>query len=177
MSEIIIAIDPGNVVSGYVVINADDYTIYGKGIADNTELIETIDMVLLEPVVNNLELNYRQIKVVIEGFKSYGMPIGQTTIDAIWWSGRFFEFYNYYNPYTLYRKDIKLNLCGKTNAKDTNVTGALVERFTPNLPNFGKGTKKEQGYFYGFKKDIWAAMGIAVTYIDFLQGRFEIKKT
>jgi hypothetical protein len=112
--------------------------------------------------------------VAVEGFKSYGMVIGQTTIDAIWWSGRFYEMYIDNEPFTLYRKEVKLNLCGMTNAKDKNITAALVERFAPDTPNKGKGYVKAPGYFYGFKADIWAGFAICVTYVDILEGNYKI---
>ena len=58
----------------------------------------------------------------------------------------------------IYRKDEKMNLCGSMKAKDSNIIQALIDRFAPNTPNKGKGTKKEPGWFYGFKKDIWLSL-------------------
>ena len=101
---------------------------------------------------------------------SYGMAVGQSVFETCVWIGRFIQELedNYYNDSLkfIYRKDEKMNLCGSMKAKDSNIVQALIDRFAPNTPNKGKGTKKEPGWFYGFKKDIWQAYAVAVTYYD-----------
>ena len=103
------------------------------------------------------------------------MPVGETTFDTCIWIGRFYEAINSKYPGVdigfIYRKDEKMNLCGSMKAKDSNIIQALIDRFAPNTPNKGKGTKKEPGWFYGFKKDIWQAYAVGVTYYDmYLKG-------
>lgn len=66
----------------------------------------------------------------------------------------------------IFRREEKLYLCGRASAKDVNIRQALVDRYAPGQPNFGKGTKKNPGFFYGFSADMWAAMAVAVTYFD-----------
>jgi hypothetical protein len=45
-------------------------------------------------------------------------------------------------------------------AKDSNIRQALIDRFGE------VGVKARPGFFYGFKKDIWAAFAVGVTYLD-----------
>ncbi|KHD34036.1 hypothetical protein NL50_18035, partial [Clostridium acetobutylicum] len=74
-------------------------------------------------------------------------------------------------PTFIYRKDEKMNLCHSMKANDSTITQALVDRFAYGVRNHGKGTKKEPGWFYGFKKDIWQAYAVGVTYFDmYLKG-------
>lgn len=58
------------------------------------------------------------------------------------------------------RIEVKKHLCHNGAAKDSNIRQALIDRFGP------PGVKKEPGILYGVKKDIWAAMAIAVTWFD-----------
>ncbi len=67
---------------------------------------------------------------------------------------------------SVFRKQIKMHLCGTAQAKDSNIKQALVDRFTPGQKNYGKGTKKEPGWFHGFAADVWQAYALAVYYID-----------
>ncbi len=96
---------------------------------------------------------------------SYGMGVGKSVFETCVWIGRFIEVIGDNYKY-IYRKDEKMNLCGSMKAKDSNIVQALIDRFAPNTSNKGKGTKKEPGWFYGFKKDIWQAYAVGVTYYD-----------
>ena len=60
----------------------------------------------------------------------------------------------------IYRKEEKINLCGSMKAKDSNIRQALLDRFGI------VGTKKEPGWFYGMKKDMWSAYAVGTTYLD-----------
>ena len=85
--------------------------------------------------------------VVIEAIASYGMAVGAEVFETCIWIGRFYEALSQYSePARVYRKDVKMNLCGQTRAKDSNIIQALKDRFGD------KGTKSKPGWFYGFKK-------------------------
>ena len=60
----------------------------------------------------------------------------------------------------------KLAICHSPRANDATIRQALIDRFAPGTPNKGKGTKKEPGWFYGFRADIWQAYAVGVTWAD-----------
>ena len=70
------------------------------------------------------------------------------------------------NGYTLvYRKDVKLHLCGDLRAKDANIRQALIDLFGPGKER-AIGKKKTPGPLYGIRKHEWSALAVAVTYHD-----------
>ncbi len=151
----ILAIDPGNIESGYALIDKDLRPIeIGK--IKNEEL-----KYILELPSTKETIKYYAIEMIA----SYGMGVGQSVFETCVWIGRFIEVIGDNYKY-IYRKDEKMNLCGSMKAKDSNIVQALIDRFAPNTSNKGKGTKKEPGWFYGFKKDIWQAYAVGVTYYD-----------
>ena len=142
----ILAIDPGTTESAYVLLS-DNYEIIEFNKVDNNFLL------------NRIQDQYGQFTLVIEMVASYGMPVGQEVFDTCVWIGRFMQASSC--PVELvYRKEVKLNLCGNVRAKDSNIIQALKDRFGD------KGTKKNPGYFYGMKADCWQAMALAITYLD-----------
>ena len=154
----LLAIDPGNTQSGYTLIN-NDYSVQSKGKIDNEELLDLIK--------NRLPST---IDIVIEMVASYGMAVGQTVFDTCVWIGRFAQagINGLRKVDKMYRKDVKMNLCGQTRAKDSNIVKALVDRFSypQHAEKGGKGTKNDKGFFFGFKSDIWQAYALGVTYLD-----------
>lgn len=162
----ILAIDPGNEQSGVVLIRERDLKPIVSEKITNEELLDNLLMDRYERLEESEYINH----VAIEMIASYGMAVGQSVFETCVWIGRFIQALedNYYNDSLkfIYRKDEKMNLCGSMKAKDSNIVQALIDRFAPNTPNKGKGTKKEPGWFYGFKKDIWQAYAVGVTYHD-----------
>ncbi len=149
----ILAIDPGNIESAYCVIDKNNYKPVEFGKIDNNQLIELI----------NTRFSKGIESLAIEMVASYGMPVGKEVFETCVWIGRFVqEFINYVSlkHSFIYRKDEKINLCGSMKAKDSNIRQALIDRFG------GVGTKKNKGWFYGFKADIWSAYAVGITYLD-----------
>ena len=157
----ILAIDPGNIESAYVLMDYDLKPVeIGK--VDNIKMLEIIETEAYE-------------HIAIEMVASYGMAVGETVFETVFWIGRYWEtalLTNCTYMKRIYRKDVKMNLCHTMKAKDGNIIQALVDRFASNTRNKGKGVKANPGWFYGFKADIWQAYAVGVTYYD----RYEVRE-
>ena len=165
---VILAIDPGNTQSGYVVVEHDDEEIRRVLEAKKVENKYVLGLLMSKITTDDLY-------IAIEMIAGMGMPVGQEVFDTCFWIGRFWEVatmtYHARDLQKIFRREEKLDLCGSPNAKDANIRQALVDRYAPGQPNYGKGTKKDPGFFYGFSADMWAAMAVAVTYFDkFVKG-------
>lgn len=149
----ILAIDPANELSAFVVMD-DDYKPIEIGKIKSSDLNIRIYA---------LNKKYNLDSVAIEMIASYGMAVGKTVFDTCVWVGRFIESSEregIKNIELIYRKEVKINLCGSMKAKDANIRQALIDRFGV------VGTKNNKGWFYGFAADIWAAYAVGVTYMD-----------
>lgn len=158
MSGKILAIDPGNEMSGYVVVehNGKEITsVLECGKVSNSRIYDIMTTV-------------KEYELAIEMIQSMGMAVGQTVFDTCVWIGRLSEYADYLGiPFRyVFRREEKEMICGTMKAKDANIRQALIDRFAPGEPNGGKGTKKIPGFFYGFKADIWQAFAVAVVYFE-----------
>lgn len=150
----LLAIDPGNVQSAFVVVD-ENYTIHYKEKNENQLVLEQMQ-------------GFSPDKVVIEKITSYGMAVGREVFDTCIWIGRFSQAAIALGIPVEYilRQEEKLAICHNPKAGDTNIRRALIDRFAKHDLKNGKGTKKNPDLFYGFKADIWAAFAVAVTYLD-----------
>jgi hypothetical protein len=97
----------------------------------------------------------------IEMIACYGMPVGAEVFETCIWIGRFIERWGSHAFY-IYRKDVKLHLCGQARAKDANVRQALIDRYGSSQKK-AIGTKKAPGPLYGISSHVWSALGVAIT--------------
>jgi len=158
--EYVLAIDPGQKESGFVKLKYNkrnkNFKIIEKGILENNKILKKIYFFKL--IINPTEKRF----ITIESITSYGMPIGQSTIDSIYWVGRFHQkaIENDIKTILIPRKDIKLYLCGNCRAKDKNIRQRLIDKF--GLP----GTKKNPGKLCGISNHTWAALATGVVFLE-----------
>lgn len=147
----ILLLDPGPIESGWAVMNGKD--VIEHGISKNEEFL---------PLVEDGLLCYC---MAYEMFACYGMPVGSEVFDACLWMGRFVQaFPGKTEP--VFRKDVKLHLCGNVRAKDGNIRQAILDMYpatgggkTPQV-----GTKKQPGPLFGVSKHVWPAIAVGLTY-------------
>jgi len=156
----VLAIDPGNVESAYVVWDGAKIHAFDK--VPNEEM---------RRILKRNAGSYEVDTVAIEMIASYGMPVGKEVFETCLAIGRFTEIAenarSIYGAPALtyvYRQEEKLHHCRSVKANDTTIRHALLDRFGV------KGTKKSPGFFWGFKDDVWAAFAIAVVVTDRANG-------
>jgi len=141
----ILAIDPGTDQSGYVLFC--DGRVVDSGVLPNPEMLAML-----------ADLPLDSTTIAIEMIASYGMPVGREVFETCVWIGRFVQVSPKPDSVKLiYRRDVKLHLCGTTKAKDANVWQAVCDKLG------APGTKKEPGATYGVKSHARQALAVALT--------------
>lgn len=155
----LLAIDPGTEQSAWVVVSLPSMRPLGCGLEKNERVLDRCRDAGVD-------------RAVIEMVASYGMPVGKEVFETCVWIGRFEQVLRDRGMQVekVYRKDEKLTICHSPRANDASIRQALIDIYAYGVPNKGKGTKKNKGWFYGFKADIWQAYAVAVTIIEMRKG-------
>ena len=152
----VFAIDPGPEKSAYVIW--DGARITEKEIIPNR--------IVLGEIAN---FRYRSGKdiLAIEKVCSYGMTVGDSVFETVYWSGRFAQIWNKDGFLRrVPRMDVKMHICHNSRAKDSNIIQALKDRFEPGL----LPRQRPKGLLKGLKADLWQAFALAVYWMDTEKG-------
>lgn len=144
---IVLAIDPGNEETAYVVWD-------GRRLHESAKLPNE----WMRDAISRLSLDVD--RCVIEQVTSYGMAVGASVFETCVWSGRFMELFGPDRCDRVPRLDVKLHVCHTSKANDSNIRQALIDRFGD------PGTKKAPGLLYKLNNDQRAALALAVTWWD-----------
>ena len=145
-----IAIDPGPEKSAYVVMSNGE--IEGFGIVQSDDLLDMLEHAPAGQLA------------VIEMIASYGMAVGAEVFNTCVYIGRMIEMANR-NYELMFRREVKMHLCGVNNAKDSNIRQRLIDIYGPGKEK-AIGRKKTPGPLYGERKDEWPALAVAVTWTE-----------
>ena len=149
----ILAIDPGSEQSAVLRYEVESRAVDCAGILSNEEVLKVL-----------LPLGRHQTRLAVEMIACYGMPVGKEVFETCVWIGRFLQAWDG-TAELVYRREVKLHLCDSARAKDANVRQALIDRFGPGKDR-AIGKKASPGPLFGFKADLGAALGVAVTVGD-----------
>lgn len=153
----ILAIDPGTTESGWVTL--DGMRVVGAGVCPNADMLEMIRRAAEYHDHHGGVWAHGEVETLaIEMIASYGMAVGREVFETCVWVGRMQQTWRDPESVRLvYRRDVKLHLCGSARAKDANIRAALIDLLGP------AGTKKQPGPTFGVKSHAWSALGVAVT--------------
>lgn len=156
---VILGIDPGTEKSGWCLYDGE--RVIGSGVDANQKLLYGL---------NDMGAD----ELAIERIQGYGMVVGREVFETCEMVGRLAQAWKGSLPASLiYRRDIKIHLCGVSSAKDANVRQALLDRFersgggkTPQV-----GTKSLPGPLYGVSSHAWSALAVAVVARSLTEGK------
>lgn len=182
MNNILLAIDPGNEQSAFVLY---DGSILRFGKWPNDSLLREIQVG--KDLVSS--------RCAIETLKPRGMPTSFEEMQTQLWAGRFYQAwydrqggdnFSLAVPDQVFRLDVKMHHTGQAKAKDSNIRQSLIDRFggeniaiggvrCPKCK--GKGwTGREHtpcaewfhppGPLHGITADCWSALAIATYWWD-----------
>uniref|UniRef100_A0A6M3XHK4 Holliday junction resolvase RuvC n=1 Tax=viral metagenome TaxID=1070528 RepID=A0A6M3XHK4_9ZZZZ len=147
----VLAIDPGPELSAWVLWDGE--TIGGMNISNNQELINN-------PYLWDLKTCGADV-LVVEKIMSYGMTVSTSIFDTVFWTGRFCQAWGG-EFFRVPRMEVKMHFCHNSRAKDSNIRQAILDRFEPDL----KPRQRPKGILKGVSRDIWAALAVAIYWID-----------
>jgi hypothetical protein len=148
----ILAIDPGPEKSAYVVMADGRIRAHGK--VSNESLFR-----------DGAFKGWGIDLCVIEMIASYGMPVGAEVFETCVWIGRLIERsidFGIPAHARVTRNVVKNHLCHSSRAKDANIRQALIDRLG------APGRKATPGVTYGIAADEWAALAVALTWLDMI---------
>ena len=154
----ILAVDPGNLESGYCVFNELDETFTDFGKVGNEKICDIID-------------KYRPIcqHFVLENMANFGgSSPGRDVLDTCIWIGIFSERWGRAKTEFVFRKTVVTHHTNNPKGGDSDIRRALIERYGDPT----RGKKKQKGNkMQDVVKDVLSALAIAVYVSDMLCNR------
>ena len=160
MIEVILAIDPGCLESGYLFWAVKERSILNFGKVKNEEVEDILRTSLYDACV-------------VEKVQSYGMGAGAELFETCFFTGRISAISDV--PIErVSRKTVVAHHCGDAKGNDKTVRAALIERFGEPSVKVQTGVsargkpllEERRGKLYGITKDVWSALAIAVWKAD-----------
>ena len=149
----ILAIDPGQDLSGFVLWDCETETLLDKGKVSNDAICDILEEA--PPCI-----------LAMEKPANMGNYFGDSLIDTCIWLGRFWECYAYATSVVLIKRhEVKQHLCHQQKGvNDAVIRAAIIDRFGGKEKAIG--TKAKPGKLYGLRADMWQALAVALCCAD-----------
>lgn len=151
----LLAIDPGNEESAYVLFDPKEEKILEFGKLPNEELCKKI-----------AALKDKSTLCCIEMLSAYGQ-VGKTVLDTCVWVGIFAQAYGRDKVEFIFRKSIVTFLTGSPKANDSAIRTVMISRYG----NGNTRGKQKGNILEGITADMWQALALAVYKADLLMKR------
>ncbi len=152
----ILCVDPGAVTSGVAYLENGNLR-WSESKFPNGALLEKLK-----------GLKHKGGAVAMEEFESYKLAIGQSSVQTVFWSGRFYEASVW--PVGLFtRKEVKIFMLGKVGAKDSDkqIRKAILSLYpktgggaTPEI-----GIKSKPGPLFGLSGHAVQALAVGIVMV------------
>lgn len=191
----LLAIDPGTLKTAYVFLDEETRVPMSFGKINNEDMLH---------ILKNLHEHegYPQ-KIVCEFPMPRGQLASTHLFETLEWIGRYHQVIEDLGlPFQHFdRKDVKMTICGKNSVQDKHIRAALIDIYGGESvaiggkkckPCGGKGVKGRDkqtcadcqgmgvsspaGPLHGVSADVWAALGIAVSFLEMRRLK-EVSKT
>jgi len=151
----ILAIDPGNEKSAFVLFDEINEKVIDFGKPDNEALY--LDLQTLRDKAN---------LCCIEMIAAYGQ-VGKTVLDTCVWIGIFAEAVGRHKVELIFRKSIVTALTGNPRANDSAIRTTMISRYG----NGNTRGKQKGNILEGLTADMWQALALAVYKSDQIMKR------
>jgi len=160
--ETVTAVDPGYEQSAMVVVDTQTACPQHHVIVDNEALLTILRTTIMRT----------QSTLVLEQMESFGKAVGREVLETVFITGRFAEAWYPRPVVRLPRRTVKMHLCHANHVSDAHIRQALIDRFGATRDR-AIGTKQHPGPLYGIKHDEWAALALAVTFVERREAWYE----
>jgi hypothetical protein len=163
---LVLGCDPGNQQSAFVLYDTNESKPIKWWKSDNAMCRSNLSAIACEKV-SLLIIEYTP-PYTLQSASGRGSVPNQLMLTAFE-AGRFAERWRNlrldHDFCLISRTDVKKHLLGRATGNDSNVTQAILDRYG-GTREVAVGTKKKQGPLYGITKDCWAALALAITFVE-----------
>lgn len=159
----VIAIDPGSERSALVTLEPPNLAPRDRLLVPNARVREYLASA--PTFRTRLVIEYTP-PYTLQATSNGRVYFPRQLLDTALETGRMIECWGSDDYDLLSRLEVKQHLLGRSTGTDADVSAALLDVYGFRSAREAKGTVKEPGPLFGIANDLWAALAVAVTYVQ-----------